>query len=57
MASDITHQARLTVAASFLPHFFLENLAIRHDNSILVTVATRKGSGANFPPPHLCAFG
>ncbi len=41
MASDI-RQARLTVAASFLPHFFLENLAIRYDNSILVTVATRK---------------
>jgi hypothetical protein len=30
------------VAASFLPHFFLENLVIRHDNSILVTVATRQ---------------
>jgi hypothetical protein len=42
MESDIPHQAKLTVAASFLPHFFLENLAIRHDNSILVTVATRK---------------
>src|ERR1700677_1988363 len=41
MASDI-RQARLTVAASFLPHFFLENMAIRYDNSILVTVATRK---------------
>src|SRR5271168_3784299 len=42
MPSDISHQAKLTVAASFLPHFFLENLAVRHDNSVLVTVATRK---------------
>ena len=42
MVSDIPHQVTLTVAASFLPHFFLENLAIRHDNSILVTVVTRK---------------
>jgi hypothetical protein len=42
MESDMPHQVRLTVAASFLPHFFLENLAIRRDNSILVTVATRK---------------
>ena len=42
MESNTPHQARLTVAASFPPHFFLENLAIRHDNSILVTVATRK---------------
>jgi hypothetical protein len=50
MASDISHQARLTVAASFLPHFFLENLAIRHDNSILVTVATRKELWY-LPPP------
>ncbi len=32
----------LTEAASFPPHFFLEKLALRHDNSILVTVATRK---------------
>jgi hypothetical protein len=50
MESDIPHQARLTVAASFLPHFFLENLAIRHDNSILVTVATRKELWY-IPPP------
>jgi hypothetical protein len=50
MESDIPHQARLTVAASFLPHFFLENLAIRHDNSILVTVATRKELWY-LPPP------
>jgi hypothetical protein len=50
MESDIPHQAKLTVAASFLPHFFLENLAIRHDNSILVTVATRKELWY-IPPP------
>ena len=41
---------RFTVAASFLPHFFLENLAIRHDNSILITVATRKELWF-LPPP------
>jgi hypothetical protein len=50
MASDIPHQAKLSVAASFLPHFFLENLAIRRDNSILVTVATRKELWY-IPPP------
>jgi hypothetical protein len=50
MASDIPHQAKLSVAASFLPHFFLENLAIRRDNSILVTVATRKELWY-LPPP------
>ena len=50
MESDTPHQAGLTVAASFLPHFFLENLAIRHDNSILVTVATRKELWY-IPPP------
>jgi hypothetical protein len=45
MESDTPHQAGLTVAASFLPHFFLENLAIRHDNSILVTVVPRANQG------------
>lgn len=35
-------QAKLSVVASFLPHFFLENLAVRHDNSILVTAATQQ---------------
>jgi len=50
MTSDIPHQVRLTVATSFLPHFFPENLAIRHDNSILVTVVTRKELWY-LPPP------
>jgi len=50
MESGIPHQARLTVAASFPPHFFLENLAIRHDNSILVSVVTRKELWY-IPPP------
>ena len=51
MTSDVAPQVRLTVAASFLPHFFLENLAVRHDNSILVTVATRQELWY-LPSPH-----
>ena len=35
-------QARLTVAAEFPEHFFLENLAVRADGSMLITVANRK---------------
>lgn len=35
-------QPRLKVAVEFPEHFFLESLAVRHDNSLLVTVANRK---------------
>ncbi len=35
-------QAKLTIVAEFPPHFFLENLAVRHDGSMLVTVQNRK---------------
>ena len=35
-------QATLTVVAEFPEHFFLENLAVRADGSILVTVMNRK---------------
>ena len=35
-------QAKLTIVAEFPEHFFLENLAIRADGSMLVTVANRK---------------
>ncbi|WP_420608351.1 hypothetical protein [Novosphingopyxis sp.] len=35
-------QAKLTIVAEFPEHFFLENLAIRSDGSMLVTVANRK---------------
>ena len=35
-------QAQLTIVAEFPPHFFLENLAVRRDGSMLVTVLNRK---------------
>src|SRR5262245_26697357 len=35
-------QVRLSVAAQFPVHFFLENIAVRHDNSMLITVVTPK---------------
>ena len=35
-------QAELTVVAEFPEHFFLENLAVRADNSMLVNVQNRK---------------
>ena len=40
MPSDTAPQARLTTAASFLPQFFLENLVIRRDNSMLIHTFT-----------------
>ena len=41
MPSDSPPQAKLTTIASFPIHYFLENMAIRADGSILVTVANR----------------
>jgi hypothetical protein len=35
-------QVRLSVAAQFPVHFFLENIAVRHDNSMLITAVTPK---------------
>jgi hypothetical protein len=35
-------QARMTVIAEFPEHFFLENMAVRADGSVLVTVQNRK---------------
>ena len=43
-------QARLTIAAEFPQHFFLENLAVRHDNSMLIAVVNRKEL-YYLPPP------
>jgi alkylhydroperoxidase family enzyme len=37
-----TEQAKLTLVASFPPNSFLENLAIRSDHSVLVTVANKQ---------------
>ena len=35
-------QAKLTVVAEFPEHFFLENMAVRADGSMLITVQNRK---------------
>jgi len=35
-------RTKLTVVAEFPEHFFLENIVVRHDNSMLITVANRK---------------
>jgi hypothetical protein len=34
--------AKVTAVASFPPYYFLENMAVRHDGSILVTVLNQK---------------
>jgi hypothetical protein len=43
MPSNAAQQVRLSVAAEFPVHFFLENIAVRRDNSILISVG-RKSS-------------
>ena len=50
MAGRPKSPVALSIVASFLPHFFLENLVVRSDNSILVTVATRNELWY-LPPP------
>ena len=35
-------QAKLTIVAEFPEHFFLENMAVRNDGSLLITVQNRK---------------
>lgn len=42
MVHNKAPQARLTTVAEFPPHSFLENLAVRQDNSVLVNVANQK---------------
>ena len=42
MLTKHTPQAKLTTVACFPDHSFLENLAVRADGSILVTVLNRK---------------
>jgi hypothetical protein len=42
MSSQTTTQAKLTTIACFPKHYFLENLAVRSDGSILVTAMNRK---------------
>jgi hypothetical protein len=41
MASENTRQAKLITIASFPINYFVENMAVRADSSILVTVANR----------------
>ena len=40
--NDGPRRARLTTVAQFAPKSFLENLVVRHDNSVLVTCITTK---------------
>ena len=49
-----TSQARLTTVACFPKHSFLENLAVRADNSILVSVLNRKDCGTFHRRPQTC---
>lgn len=42
MPSDAAPKVRLSIAAEFPLHFFLENIAVRQDNSMLITVATKQ---------------
>jgi hypothetical protein len=42
MPSNAAPQVRLSIAAEFPVHFFLENIAVRHDNSMLISVVTQK---------------
>ena len=55
MLTDNVLQAKLTTVATFPKNYFLENLAVRADSSILVTVANRNElwyvppPGANVP--------
>ena len=64
MLPENTQQAKLITIASFPRQYFLENMAIRGDNSILVTVANAQElwyippPNANVPvdPLLLCTF-
>jgi hypothetical protein len=64
MESENVPEAKLTTIASFEPGYFLENMAVRADGSMLVTVANRgelwyvPPPAANAPvdPARLCAF-
>ena len=42
MPTQNASQAKLTLAASFPSHYFLENLAMRSDNSMLISVMNHK---------------
>ena len=42
MPSETVPQARITLVASFPVHYFLENLAMRSDNSVLISALSHK---------------
>jgi hypothetical protein len=42
MSSNAARKVQLSIAAEFPVHFFLENIAVRHDNSMLISVVTQK---------------
>lgn len=42
MSFETEAPVRLSIAGNFPEQFFLENLAVRHDNSLLISVVTRK---------------
>jgi len=54
MQARETSRARLTTIAVFPPYYFLENLAVRDDGSILVTAALQKELWL-IPPPDAAA--
>jgi hypothetical protein len=65
MPSNAAPQVRLSIAAEFPVHFFLENIAVRHDNSMLISGVTQKQlyflppprAGEVLKPTLLHAFG
>ena len=42
MSHNKAPQARLVTVAQFPTQYFLENLAVREDNSVLINVANQK---------------
>jgi hypothetical protein len=64
MNSEVTPHAKLTTVAKFPISYFLENLAVRSDNSILVSVLSHKElwyvpsseDGGRVEPLLLCTF-
>ena len=50
MSNHARPSAKLTVVAQFPEHFFLENIVVRHDNSLLITVLSKNALYC-VPPP------
>ena len=45
MSTETLPQAKLTTVASFPANYFLENLVVRADNSVLITALNHKVYG------------